>query len=223
MANKPKVFIASPLFNPPQIEIIEKIEALLEKNGYEYYSARKHSGSDKMTPEQRKDLRAWDPVFDSNEQGLNECRVMIAVLEYALPEGEALTLSRMFAEPDDLYCEIRECVELPDAGTVWEAGYHRAQGKLVVGFHTDQAKHLNLMLSHGCDGLIKGWDNLKQFIEGETLNASLLPGNVKKRIETVMNRYRRAGLETNSRIMLDACDFDWEATEGWDAANKEVE
>jgi len=79
------------------------------------------------------------------------------------------------------------------------------------------------MLSHGCDGLIKGWDNLKQFIEGETLNASLLPGNVKKRIETVMNRYRRAGLETNSRIMLDACDFDWEATEGWDAANKEVE
>lgn len=214
---KPKIFIASPLFNPNQIAIIERIENLLTEKGYDFYSARLHSGSDKMTPEQRKDITAWDPVFDSNERGLDECDVMIAVLEYAMPPREypAHIQMAIIDNPDLEPCgpgTVFTPIELPDAGTVWECGYHRAQGKLVLGFHTDQAKHLNLMLSHGCDGLIKGWENLDGFLT-EPKYMPVIPERLVKRLKIIGRK--------NSEI-TDSY-FNWKFTESWDAANKEVE
>jgi len=209
---KPKVFIASPLFNEPQIEIIAKIEDLLTKYGYKYYSARKHSGSDKMTPEQRKDIHAWDPVFNSNEQGLNECRVMIAVLEYALPDCTYFgSLYSPCVEPFGPGTQFTP-IELPDAGTVWECGYHRAQGKLVLGFHQDKAKHLNLMLTHGCDGMIRGWENLECFLQDDCVK---LP-------KRMMDKARRVHVR-NPKFQQDAYCFNWEHVEEWDASRKEVE
>lgn len=207
--NKPTIFIASPLFNPEQIEIIKTIETLLEVNGFDFYSARLHSGSADMTLEQRKDIRAWDPVFKSNEEGLNSCQTMIAVLEYALPEGQRLSLVEDVPGYDtgigerEGFLKEHVSLELPDAGTVWECGYHRAQGKLVFGFHRDTAKHLNLMLSHGCDGIVKGFENLEKLLSSK---ATIIPKNV---------------LDRDVPGILDlATEFDWTATQDWD---KEVE
>ena len=138
-SHKPRVFIASPLFNPAQIAIIRDIETLLAENDFSFYSARLHSGSDKLTPEQKRDLRAWDPIFESNVQGLDDCDVMIAVLEYAFPDGQQLVLQDrrgLDAGADS----IDTVLELPDAGTVWEMGYHQAQGKLVLGFHSNKGE-----------------------------------------------------------------------------------
>jgi hypothetical protein len=176
-----------------------------------------------MTPEQRKDIRAWDPVFESNEQGLNECRVMIAVLEYAMPANKAIhlvekdvTLSSDMCtdndtgEPRALYPSYNP-IELPDAGTVWECGYHRAQGKIVIGFHTDKAKHLNLMLTHGCDAMIRGFENLEGFLSGEAV--------------TIPTRVMQRGRQLGKSLYFhsDAAQFDWSFTEDWDAKSKAVE
>lgn len=229
-STKPKIFIASPLFNGPQIETIIQIERLLSDYGYDFYSARLHSGSGKMTSEQRKDINAWDPVFDANEQGLNECRVMIAVLEYALPEGDKTELFQRGAhvgmdfdgEPE--YASKRTRIELPDAGTVWEAGYFRAQGKLVLGFHTNQAKHLNLMLSHGCDGMIRGFGNLRTFLGGSDFPAGLpITQRLTSRAYRMLGYYADFNLPKSAQILLDATLFDWSAVEQWDAKTKEVE
>jgi nucleoside 2-deoxyribosyltransferase len=212
---KPKVFIASPLFNKNQVTIIEQIESALTKNEFEFYSARLHSGSDKMTPDQRKDLRAWDPVYDSNVQGLEEARVMIAVLEYAMPEGQSLKLHFPQEECEDEmgrpYTEGKPPlqIELPDPGTVWEMGYHRGHQKLVLGFHSDAAKHLNLMLSHGVDGLLKGFDALEGFLAGASYGTP--------------TRIRTKFTPRNPRYQQDAALFDWGFTEEFDAGNKEVE
>ncbi len=216
MKERPRIFIASPLFNGPQHAILDRIEGLLEQNGYDYYSARKHSGSDRMTPEERRDIDAWNPVFDSNEQGLDQCRVCIAVLEYALPENRNMCLctwkpgdhpSGYVMDGDPLF------VELPDAGTVWETGYLRAQGKLIIGFHsTKRAKHLNLMLTHGCDGLISGFDNLALFLRGPQ-SLRDVGANMPERLLTRLNRL--PGVVTH-----DAMRFDWSAIEPW---GKEVE
>jgi hypothetical protein len=119
---KPKIFIASPLFNPEQIEIITQIEDLLRIHGYDFYSARLHSGSDKMSPEQRKDIRSWDPVFESNIRGLDECRVMIAVLEYAMPKNRAISVLELDTDNTDesnpYGFGVRKYtpIELPDSG-----------------------------------------------------------------------------------------------------------
>jgi len=209
----PKIFIASPLFNPPQIELISEIEGLLQMYGFDFYSARLHSGSDKMSPEQRKDIRAWDPVFKSNIDGLNECQVMIAVLEYRMPETTGIALldfdidSYADDNPWNLGIEEIKRIELPDAGTVWEAGYFRAQGKLVLGFHSDRAKHLNLMLTHGCDALVRGINNLDGFLSGQS---AMIPQSVVKRSQ-------------GTDLYQVASQFDWTYTESWDAANKVVE
>lgn len=236
-----RIFIASPLFNPPQIEIIRRIEAEISAAGYDYYSARKHSGSDKLSPEERKTFAGWQPIFDSNEDGLDQCCACIAVLEYAMPEGHGL-----FAHsPCDLAEQDAQLgkpvvpfgkhtrIELPDAGTVWECGYLRAQGKLVFGFHTDKAKHLNLMLSHGCDGLVKGFDNLRLLLSRGT-PVDHLPSGPDRRImryrekgERYLRQYheRHAMVEFTKALHLETTVnmFNWEAVEQFDAESKEVE
>jgi nucleoside 2-deoxyribosyltransferase len=210
--NKPRVFIASPLFNGPQHAIIDSIEKLLGLYGFDYYSARQHSGSDKLSAEDKKDLRKWDPVFQSNLDGLDECRVMIAVLEYALPEDKRMYLCTGEEDGPGFNVLSSQEMELPDAGTVWEMGYFRAQGKIVIGYHTDKAKHLNLMLSHGCDALIKGFENLDNFISGE---ATKYPASLVHRLSKA-----KTGVEF---LTNDASHFDWRYTEEFDSANKVVE
>jgi len=179
---KPRVFIASPLFNPPQIEIIHRIETLLENNGFPFYSARLHSGSAGMTAEQRNDPEAWVPVFRSNVEGLEECHMMIAVIEYALPrvsqnaaipiageqQGMGIGIPYLVGNGGFTLRNVKTLIEVPDAGTVWEMGWFHRAGKPTVAFHTSGAKKLNLMMSHSCDGFIRGWDKLEQFLAGPT-------------------------------------------------------
>lgn len=203
---RPRVFIASPLFNAPQIAIIQGIEKRLTAAGFDFYSARLHSGSDQLSPEDRKDIRKWDPVFESNEDGLYDCRVMIAVLEYALPGKQQIFLC------DGEYPEPETPLSLPDAGTVWEMGHFRTQGKLVLGFHTNKAGHLNLMLTHGVDGMLLGFDALEKFLVQP--ERTQLPTRLGRRC-TAKNA--RASLRSDSLL------FDWSATSDWDASTKEVE
>lgn len=211
--NHPRsVFIASPLFNREQVLIIRRIERMLTGNGFSYYSARQDSGSYGMTKEQMRDFHAWDPVYNSNERGLDRCKAMIAVLEYAMPRGQRLQLVRedldLTGDPEPVRTIILPSMELPDAGTVFECGYFRAQMKPVIGFHsTKQAKHLNLMLSHGCDGLISGWENLERFLRRDH------EGSVAK--HDFMSRLAEKGRDPQI-----VNQFDWSACENWD---REVE
>lgn len=222
----PKVFIASPLFNEPQIEIIKQIEQLLTDNEFPFYSARLHSGSDKLTAEQKRSLVNWDPVFESNVQGLDECTVMIAVLEYALPHREYpahIAMGLLDSPQEEPFGSGTSFtpIELPDAGTVWEMGYHKAQNKIVIGFHQDKAKHLNLMLSHGCDAMIKGFDNLALFLAGpEGPHTTLIPKSVTSMLQKcVDNRWHEKHVELSET----SGRFNWTASEAFDAKNKEVE
>lgn len=174
------IFIASPLFNPPQIELIKQIESAISAAGHSFYSARLHSGSDQLSPEDRKNLKAWDPVFDSNVKGLNAADMCVAVLEYRQPEGVELGIRTKKWDMHESDPDVPEWtwvhgVELPDAGTVWEMGYMSAQGKPVVGFHSEKRpEHLNLMLTHGCKGLLLGMDALQRFLTNRTADAPVL-------------------------------------------------
>lgn len=158
---KPKIYIAAPFFNLPQNQIVVAIESALDSNSFPYYSPRIHSGSAYMTPEQRKDPKAWEPVFKSNTDELDRCDLMIAVIEYAMPDTQSVTLNTW---------EIGQGggnpvkLEVPDSGVVWEMGAFHHMGKPIVAFHSSGAKKLNLMLSHSCNGFIRGFDQLKQFL-----------------------------------------------------------
>lgn len=157
------VYIAAPLFNEPQLDLIDAIEKAIESSGKTCYSPRRDSGSILMTPEEKKVMSNWDPVFNSNVEAIHKADVMIAVLEYLMPPDMELLL---FRDDQNNPGEGRfSAIRLPDTGTVWEMGYMRALGKPVVGFHTGETGQLNLMLSHGCNGFLKSMDDLDRYLE----------------------------------------------------------
>lgn len=205
----PKVFIASPLFNPEQHQILDRIEALLARSDFKFYSARHDSEAYVPKGEDKKLPGAWDAVFNSNLLGLNECNIMIAVLSYALPSGHKMLLQTPGG--NTLGTDTFKELELPDSGTVWEMGYFLGKGKLVVGFHPEkEANHLNLMLTHGCDALITGWDALGEFISGSPQDGDKWPARVSTRMES-------AGPLGAMALYKVAQNFDWSATSTWGA------
>lgn len=216
----PKVFIASPLFNPQQMLVIDGIEQLLHSRQLEYYSARHDSESHVPKGDDKKKPEAWNGVFRNNEEGLRDCDIMIAVLSYALaPDcmmgtGEMINFSHQKNLPTQVVMNSFKPLELPDSGTVWEMGYFRALDKIVIGFHPEKrGDHLNLMLTHGCDGLISGWDNLSKFIG--SMNPVMSCG------ERLQNRMHEVGPLQAQVMYTIACHFDWEAIELWGAQNDE--
>jgi nucleoside 2-deoxyribosyltransferase len=228
MLPRPKIFIASPLFNPAQHAVLDELETAIKQSGFDFYSARHHSGSDKLTPEQKRVLSNWDPIFDSNVQGLESCRVCIANIGYQYPDGTFLGLCKEGQKGLGLPkydTAVIKPLELPDAGTVWEMGFMRAQAKLVIGYHPDaQPTHLNLMLSHGCDGIITGVQNLQWFLSGaansKETNSVHAPERLRQRCQQIRDTY---GSLFASTLWDDACLFDWTACHQFDAQSKEVE
>lgn len=73
-----KVYLASPFFNPEQIERIEYIEKLLEKIGFEVYSPRKDC-SYKLTPTSSNEER--EAVFADNIRHIEHSDLVLAVTD----------------------------------------------------------------------------------------------------------------------------------------------
>jgi len=218
-----KIYIAAPLFNEPQRGIIATIEDIITSAGHEFLSPR--LGSEPFLPpkDQRKNPAAWLPLFNWNEQSIQECDLLLAVLAYALPPNEricACKLEPKHSEYTDLKVDItvpiRE-LELPDTGTVWEMGTARGLGKLVVGFHpTKKAEHLNVMLTHGCDGLLSGYSRLALFLDSEL--SGCIPNSIYDR-SRLTSVYGISGELAN--LPVKAQHFNWSVCEAW-AAQQET-
>jgi nucleoside 2-deoxyribosyltransferase len=161
-AQKPRAYIAGPFFNPAQVAIIERIEDTLHRMGFKYYSPRRDSGSADMTPEERKDFGAWEPVMQSNINAVYQTHFCIAVVEYALPPEQAA-----YVVTDDQFGHLVPVrrIEVPDAGTMFEVGAFRMAQKPVALFHSQRMPRANLMLSHGATSLLCGWDAFEEFLE----------------------------------------------------------
>jgi nucleoside 2-deoxyribosyltransferase len=176
------VYIAGPFFNLAQVLIIARIEAWLSQAGHSFYSPRLHSGSAALSQEEKRDPKAWDPVFASNVYHLYNCGLLLAVVEWAMPEYQALHLCQLSQQRDaelPRSWEIRNKVELPDSGTVWEMGFVRGWNAAaqfyteghepripIIGFHSSKLPaQLNLMLVKGVHGNLTGWDAFEKFFD----------------------------------------------------------
>ena len=175
--DRPRIYIAAPFFNHPQQAIVSKIEGLLDRTGFPYYSPRLHSGSHLIPPEHRKDRSLWKSVLDSNIQNLYNCDLVLAVIEYAMPPGIELVpvatepgivrdgkhIRSMIASPK---LDVK-AIELPDAGVIWECGMAFAINRPVIAYHSNKSPdELNLMLSHTIQGFLSGWSSISAFFEG---------------------------------------------------------
>lgn len=164
-----QVYIAGPLFNPAQITILEHIELMCEIASTPHFSPRLHSEPYLPPPEDRAKPEAWDRMFGMNVNAIEKCGVILAVLNYAMPDYMQVGVGTHVHEFDHQTVMANfKPLYLPDSGTVWEMGYARGTGRIVVGFHPDKKpEHLNLMLTHGTVGMLCGWDALETFLKGK--------------------------------------------------------
>jgi len=75
---KPKVYIASPFFSPKQLEIVERIENHLSKQGIHYFSPRAEGVLDEMCPDEKMSQRKR--IYEGNLNAMDSCTHMVAVL-----------------------------------------------------------------------------------------------------------------------------------------------
>lgn len=159
---KPRIYIAAPFFNSEQVRIVAMIEGLIKSFDFPFYSPRLDSGSRLLSPEDRKIREKWQPVLHSNIDELDKADLILAVLEYAMPQGYSLFAGRSHI---DVVGEMKK-LELPDNGVVFECGYAYARGKSIIGFHsTKPLDEMNLMLSHTMSGHITGFEDLARFLQ----------------------------------------------------------
>lgn len=211
MKPKPRIYIAAPLFNSAQINLIQRIEDRLDKCGIPYFSPRIESEPFMPLPQDRKNASAWEPVFDCNIRGLRDSSILLAVLNYSLPEEQQVGLASYVEEPFEHHVRMASFkpLELPDTGTIWEMGYFLGKGKIVVGFHPEKkAEHLNVMLTHGCDGLISGWNNLDGFFMNP--HTGFVPPLLSKRMAEMLPL-------TQHSVRQELGYFDWSCTAQWAA------
>lgn len=159
------IYLAGPFFNRKQIMVQQRIEQAYEEAGVNAFSPRLQHRNDNKSIQDPVYARK---VFEENADALSNCRGVLAVVDYLLPEEQTLrVLGRAIGQA--AFESASPSLSLPDSGTVWEMGFAYSQGIPVQMFTTKPIGEgrINIMLSQGCNGVIYGWDHLDAWLEGK--------------------------------------------------------
>jgi nucleoside 2-deoxyribosyltransferase len=133
-----KIYLSGPLFSAGEIAWGERFSALLREHLTDMEVIWPHE----IVP----DRAVQEGIFRANLKALDECDLMVAVLDGA--------------QVDD--------------GTAWEIGYFFSQGKKILGIRTDfrragesEESRVNLMIERSCVTVASSTDEL--YIELERL------------------------------------------------------
>jgi nucleoside 2-deoxyribosyltransferase len=130
--DKMKIYLASPFFNPVQIEARDKVCNALREWGHEVASPEELSKdiwNGRKPSECTKEERF--KVFSGNLLAIDESDLVVAIIDNW------------------------------DVGTCWEMGFSYAMETPVVAYSDVPKRGLNLMISSSCIGFANGIDNLK--------------------------------------------------------------
>lgn len=165
MKNRKPIYLAGPFFNPAQLGLMTSIEAILDCAEVPYFSPRLHTKA--PVGEERKELGAWDAVLEANIGAIEEASILLAILDYALPNNQTVTVNVHTSDYEENHGEpvvIRKPVVIPDTGTVWELGFAFATGIPAVGFFQQKPERMNLMLTNTLDALLIGLPAVYNFV-----------------------------------------------------------
>lgn len=74
-----RVYLAAPFFGPAQVAAVERLEVLLSRFAFDYYSPRKDGVLQDMTPEERR--RAARTIFERNCSEINASSLVLALVD----------------------------------------------------------------------------------------------------------------------------------------------
>jgi nucleoside 2-deoxyribosyltransferase len=173
-------YLAGPFFNSVQIALIETLEKRFSDNCLRIYSPRQIDLNRKGPPN-AEDAAA---IFRANVDNIRDSRCMFAVLDWLMPNDRQLRIvetpdySEDYGPRGRLLGEIRQSLHiyspplnLPDTGTVWEMGLAYAIPRPIV-IYTERPPEagLNLMLTQGTMGVVRGLDELDRFLNNGTID-----------------------------------------------------
>lgn len=108
------------------------------------------------------DKETREHVFKGNVDSIHRADLVIALLDYELPEGDSLNICERNRLPD---YQIGAQVSIPDSGTVWEMGHAYASCKPVLGLYLNKEVKLNLMLAECCTWVLDSYDKLEEWLD----------------------------------------------------------
>lgn len=173
------LYLAGPFFNAAQIEIIQRIESALcrlpgPSGTFSFFSPRSQplnaNPTGKVGP---LDTAKAQDVFKKDYLEITRSTIVLAVMDWALPEGKEVRMVDMFRQETENGESLEwgiPCsgpIKLPDSGTVWEMGCAYALRVPTYIFTQDPAARVNLMLSQSCKGVLYGWDALERWVASE--------------------------------------------------------
>lgn len=172
------IYLAGPFFNAEQRALVRELEKGLEQAGHNVWSPSRDGIAlppNASDAEQRR-------VFELNFTQINQCDVMVAILEPNDPRPVKVAVSA-FEDHVSAFDAVGEDIspfdvdsfeidaqnqvwpQYSDTGTVWEMGAAYMAGKAVVGYYDVGAKRPNLMLAKSCRGIAFGGEQLLTVIE----------------------------------------------------------
>lgn len=152
-----KLYLAAPIFNPTQVDVVETMQALAEGLGHETFSPYHNS---------RNIFGGRKPADCTEEERAMVLYDNITNIDWA--EG--------------VLCWVGGMGGFTDPGVVWEMGYGYAKQKLIVGFLDEtldaQRQSMNLMLSGTMQALGLGTQALGNMLR------LMADGNLSRLIES---------------------------------------
>lgn len=155
MPKRPKIYLAAPFFNPEQIALVEKLEALLSGYGVEVFSPRNGENALEM-----------NALLSAHAAWEADPAILVDVVPEPPMPDEALRY-RVFTDNvvniDDADL-VLAVIDDRDTGVVWEMGYAFAR-HVPVAQYTARGYGSNLMLAHSIVAHLKSTESLCQLLE----------------------------------------------------------
>jgi len=156
-----RIYLAAPFFNPVQKVYVEGLYQYLIQKKYDVFSPMHEIIIPKdASPEMLAD------VFKQNWTAISACDVMVANVDWLLPEGESIQGITLENEPiKDWFAEDRmggyytyttPPLNITDTGVAFEIGFAFAMRVPVIAISPEREvkkSSINVMLSQACAGV----------------------------------------------------------------------
>ena len=110
-----RVYLAAPFFNPEQVKWSDQAETLLQEHGHSYFSPRLQHGPGASM----RDPAYAAEVFDRNIRAMAWANVMIASIDWLLPEGHEIRQLDSQAWNEQGLTFTSPTLNIPDAGVTF--------------------------------------------------------------------------------------------------------
>ena len=155
------IYLGGPFFNPKQVEVAKKMIELCKKYEVDYFAPLEQDSAVIKDEKQAKE------VFDNNINNIDQCTILLAQLEWLMPEGQELRVIEDHGEVVQNILLKSPPLNLPDTGTVFEMGAAYLTGTNIIGYMTEPQEKINLMLAQSCEGFLHGWEQIEAFFASD--------------------------------------------------------